>query len=198
VYKHGTLLIKEKDADPHTPYPHTVKMPIYTARTLKGNQRPSPLFKSKGLDTISPSSAGDCDVKGFPHQKQIAFDAYVQNISAFLFATQARTKISVSAPGFYISLPIKDTIVPGFPPLGVTFPKKLSKDRIQAYDQEYGCRAIQNSGQEIIIFDTASPELAKKLREDGAETSARVPNGVATLQGLQAWIFVWKVITLFW
>jgi hypothetical protein len=173
-------------------------MPIYTARTLKGNQRPSPLFREKGLIALTPSSAGDCEVRGFPHQKQIAFDAYVQNISAFLFATQMKTKVSVNAPGFYITLPTADTIIPEYPPLGVTFDRKRTKDQIQAYDQEYGCRVIQNSGQEIIIFDRVSPELAKKVRGDGAQPTARVPNGVSTLQGLQAYIFSWKVVTLFW
>jgi hypothetical protein len=197
-YKHVALHLKEKDAATHSPYHHLSPMPIYTARLLKGNQRPSPQFREKGLDTLTPSSAGDCEVRGFPHKKQIAFDAYVQNLSAFLFATQNRAKVSVNAPGFVVTIPLDDCLSIGYPPLGVTFERKRTRDQIAAYDQEYGCRVIQNSGQEIIIFDKPTPSLAKKIREDGALATARVPNGVSSLAGLQAWMFVWKIVTLFW
>lgn len=84
------------------------------------------------------------------------------------------------------------------PPLGVSFPKKLTKDQITALEGEYKLRVVENMGQTIYVFDDTTLDLARKLVEDKAIAAARTPAGVSSLLGLQAFEFCWKILTLFW
>jgi len=176
----------------------TVLMSIYTARLLKGNQRPNPAFKSKGLTEIQPCSLSNSGIRGFPHQKQIAYSAYTQFLSAFLFATEHQTRVLTNDSGYPISLHKDKVLAHNMPPLGVSFPKKLTKDQITALEGEYKLRVVENMGQTIYVFDDTTLDLARKLVEDKAIAAARTPAGVSSLLGLQAFEFCWKILTLFW
>jgi len=172
-------------------------MSIYTARLLKGNQRPSPDFKQRGLEKLQPSSLTNSEIKGFPHKRQIAYSAYVQNLSAFIFATEKNARVSTSADGFPIQLSGDKTLPHNLPSLGVSFSKKITKDTISAWDTEYGVREIKNAGQTIFIFDRATLEIAKNMVSEGANKDSRNPGGVSTLNGLHAYQMLWKIVTLF-
>lgn len=174
-------------------------MSIYTARLLKGNQRPSPLFVEKGLEKLQPCALGNSDVRGFPHKRQIAYGSYIQYLSAFLFATEKGVRVSTSLEGFPIALQSAQMITDlNPPPLGVSFEKKPNRDLIDAFENEHGVRSIHNAGQAIFIFDKPSPDLAKKLVIEKAVVNSRNPGGVSTLIGYQSWQFCWKLVTLFW
>jgi hypothetical protein len=195
VDKHGASHIIERRRHPIL---LTVAMSIYTARLLKGNQRPNPVFKTKGLTEIQPCSLSNSGIRGFPHQKQIAYSAYTQFLSAFLFATEKQSRVMTNATGYPISLDKSKVLDHQRPPIGVAFTKKLTKDQVTALEGEYKLRVVENMGQTIYIFDDTTLELAKKMVDDKAIPSARTPAGVANLVGLQAFEFCWKILTLFW
>jgi hypothetical protein len=173
-------------------------MSIFTARLLKGNQRPNPIFKSKGLTEIQPCSLSNSGIRGFPHQKQIAYAAYTQFLSAFLYATEHQTRVLTNASGYTISLDKAKVLEHSLPPIGVSFAKKLTKDQLTALEGEYKLKVMENMGQTIYVFDETTLSLAKRLVDEKAIPQARTPAGVSNLVGLQAFEFCWKVVTLFW
>jgi len=173
-------------------------MSIYTVRPTKGNQRPHPDFKAKGLDHLHPCGLSNCEVYGLPHKRQIAYAAYVSSISAFLFATEKQTRVSVDADGYPIKLSsdrVLDTFI--LPPLGFSFAKKPTADKIQELELQYGIRQIKNMGQDVFIIDNSSYALAKEVKSLGALPDARTPSGVANLFGFQSYLQCTKVVTLF-
>lgn len=173
-------------------------MSVYTVRITKGNQRPHPDFKAKGLDNLHPCSLSNCEVYGVPHRRQVAYAAYVHSISAFLYATEKQTRVSVDAEGYPIRLST-DRVLPTFtlPPLGVSFKKKPTADKITEMENQYGMRAIKNMGQDIYIIDSSSFPIAKEMAEMDCLRDARTPSGVANLLGLQSYLHCMKVVTLF-
>jgi hypothetical protein len=193
----GCLFFERGRQTPSSSCPTT--MSIYTARLLKGNQKPNPDFKQKGIATLQPCALGNSDIRGYPHRKQIAYSAYVQSLSAFLFATEKQERVSTSADGFLISLPFDKTLEHILPTLGVAFTKKITKDVLQAWEREYGVRVKENQGQTIYMFDEPTYELAKVMKErpEGAILESRTPLGVSSLAGLQAYLMSWKILTLF-
>jgi hypothetical protein len=173
-------------------------MSLYTVRLLKGNQRPHPIFKNKGLDNFFPCSLSNCEVYGIPHKRQIAYAAYVQSLSAFLFATEKQTRVTVEAEGYPIKLSTTQILdVFDIVPLGVTFSKKPSADRLQDLEKDYGVRQVRNQGQDILIFDHVTLDLAREMMASKALPDARTPSGVANLHGLHSYTHCMKVVTLF-
>jgi hypothetical protein len=173
-------------------------MSIYTVRRIKGNQRPHPDFKAKGLDALHPCSLSNCEIYGVPHKRQIAYAAYVHSISAFLFATEKQVRVSVDAEGYPIKL-ASDKVLGTFnlPPLGVSFKKKPSVDKITEMENQYGMRFVKNMGQDIYIIDNSSLAVAKAMVEQDSIRDARTPSGVANLFGFQSYLHCMKVVTLF-
>jgi hypothetical protein len=172
-------------------------MSIYTVRPLKASQRPNPLFRQKGMNDVQPCALSNSEVKGFPHRRQVAFNAYKTNVDAFLYATQEQERVLTTAEGFPIQMPFDKCLEIPPPPIGVAFEKKIPNDKKAEYQNQFGAREVQNRGQTVYVFDSVTPDLAKMLMKDGAIPNARTPNGVATLQGYQAYMMLSKILTLF-
>jgi hypothetical protein len=172
-------------------------MPIYTVRPLSGNQRPSPLFKSKGLGNEHPSSLSSTEIRSFPHKTQIAYVSYMHHLSAFLYATQEKRRVPVYPVGFPVTLKYSDCLPLSPPPVGVHFDKKPGADKRTKYTEQYGARELPSKGQTVFVFDRMTPEIAKELSRDGAKADTRAPNGVANLGGYRAFQMCAKLLTLF-
>lgn len=173
-------------------------MSVYTVRLSKGNQRPHPDFKNKGLEGFYPCALSNSEVYGIPHKRQVAYGAYTHSLSAFLFATEKGARVSCDAEGYPIQLStnrLLDTI--SLVPLGVSFQKKLTVDQIKDLEIDFGVRQVKNMGQDLLIFDKTSLDLARKMKEMKALPDARTPSGVANMYGLQSYLHCMKIVTLF-
>jgi hypothetical protein len=171
-------------------------MPIFTSRSLKGTQKPTPDFQKKGIN-LSSSTLTSAHIIGVPERRQVAFSAYVSFIAAFLKSTELQKKLPTGFPGYPINLPITKAIHIEPPKLGVTIDaKKYGADKIEKLKHDHGMYIVNFMGTSVYVFPKPTPEIAKVLSKI-CEIDTKTPSGISNLLGYSVWNYSLKLITLF-
>lgn len=87
------------------------------AQTSKTNPSTND-FIGRGLAKYTVSPVSNVALFGVPHQKQLAYSGYKDNIEAFIYATATKQKVLCTAPHF----PIPSDYIPTYPDI---FPRTL-------------------------------------------------------------------------
>jgi len=74
--------------------------PIYLAKKTATTTKGPNIFVSKGITGYAPSTISSLAIIGLPHERQVAYGAYVQNIDAFIYATAKKDRVFTGRDGF--------------------------------------------------------------------------------------------------
>lgn len=187
-------------------------MPVYTAPALKGNQTATAEFQARGLE-LAAGTATQISAIGIPHYRQIAYQNYVSNISAFmkvvcvhslLFsysnisqATIERRRLPLVSFGYPFDLRSAELLSLGFPPLSVTFDAKLS-DSDEKKIESLGGTLYSFGRKRTATFRLYALSVIQDVGSIGKpDWTAASPRGSVNIAGLKAFLEVSKLITAF-
>jgi len=97
---------------------------LFTASPLQGRAVQSPAFQKRGIDGLTAGRLNQINHVGIAVEKQIAYDGYVTNLPAFLFATSVNKKVDATKTWYKAKLSSDLTIPLPLPPLCI-LPKTL-------------------------------------------------------------------------
>jgi hypothetical protein len=130
--------------------------PIYLAKKVATTTKGPNLFMSKGIVGYSPSTVSSLAIVGLPHERQIAYGAYAQNVDAFIYATSRKTRILTDRDGypdfemgkkFEMSLPTI-TFSPSFP---------VKPDQEEAIVRKLGEGTIKTKIGKTVVYNLIRP-----------------------------------------
>jgi hypothetical protein len=96
---------------------------LYTATPLTGKAVQSPVFQKKGIEGLTAGRLAQLHHVGIAVEKQLAYDGYISNLPAFLFATSVNAKVSATQVWYKPALNNEHVIPLSLPPLCL-LPKK--------------------------------------------------------------------------
>jgi hypothetical protein len=176
---------------------------IYTAAQVQGAARQAPAFTTRNIAGLTTSEMSGLDLVAVPHAKQLAYDGYKSNISAFMAATAKGEKRSCQSIGHGFTIPFNQILLPEpVPPIAFVSKMNMSEPSRQAFLERYAANRVtweaidEKSKTMIFIMRSPTHEVIREIVRNVAEPN-RVPSGVTTIEGYRAWITCWKLITVF-
>jgi len=173
------------------------RMPVYTSSPLTSKAVQSPEFVARGIE--KQTAGREVDLLGFPHAKQSAYDEYVSNLSAFLFATSVNKTVACNAAffdpkldaSFYVPIPLPSVVTSPLEPVRnederTRFQESLKREsKIVRYVNQ----------QNYLLERPTISEIRSLPRNVNANTPS--PPNATSLLGFKQFLQTVKVLSLF-
>jgi hypothetical protein len=172
---------------------------VYTSSPLKARSVQTPEYITREISGETAGRLGDIHIIGIPHIHQTAYEGYLSNLSAFLFATSVQAKVACDTqfynpkldPEFLIPLPL--------PPLVLSSKQALAtEDAKSAYAKSISedVKMIQFIKQTCFLIEKPTFATLRNLPQTINPRTPSPPNATS-LFGLNQFLRTVKILSLF-
>jgi len=174
---------------------------LYTATPLTGKAVQSPSFTKRGIDGLTAGRLNQLHHVGIAVDKQLAYDGYMTNLPAFLYATSVQSRV-IATNVWYKPVLSNEHVIPiPLPPLCILSKKPYKNDEEKsAFRNSLGPIEVDESkGLKGQFFILRKPTLntLKDLPLATIDPHAPSPQDATSLSGLISFVQTLKVISLF-
>jgi len=172
---------------------------VFTSSPLKARSVQTPEYVTREISGETAGRLGEVHIIGIPHLQQTAYEGYLSNLSAFIFATSVQAKVACDATFFAPKLEPEFLIPLPLPPLVLSSKNALAtEDAKTAYAKSISedARMIQFIKQTCFLVEKPSFELLRKLPKDINPRTPSPPNATS-LFGLNQFLTTVKILSLF-
>lgn len=166
-------------------------MSIYTARSASvGGKAPTSEFIERGIEGLVQTTLSECQVWGSPNVRQLSYDVYKSNFSAFMLATVHQEKVLCAAEGHVFSEIQNEKIPLESPTAIILFPTKIEAKKRVKIMAKLDLEEIPSSKQDgkfmPLRLTKISTEKAKLLATLGVSMFNKAGQGITNLSGLMS------------
>jgi hypothetical protein len=173
--------------------------PVYIAIKSQGRRNVPSTFTNRGIEGLTCGTLNRIVSVGLPAEKQLAYDGYVSNLSAFVFATTIGQRVFCNQLWFPFKLPVKHCIDLEFPDLFLA-PKKILKTEDEktefgkTLNSQYEMKRGPQ-GESYIIAKPTFDTLRKLPPQSTLHVLAPSTEDGTSLHGLMTYIFALKCLS---
>jgi hypothetical protein len=171
-------------------------MSIYLAPTIAFNSAQTAIFKEKKLINQTKGPLKDVKVFATPTLRQIAYDGYIRNFDAFIYATAVQQKVLTTAPGYHFTL-ADDALYPIQLPMIAFNPNgQLGPDEVSNFRKLCEGVAEKTTLGRNTMYTIRRPTIAQcKALYPFSNTTMATPGGCTSLQGAAFILTTVKILT---
>jgi hypothetical protein len=177
-----------------------VMAPVYTSVPTPARAIQSPDYSTRDISGETAARPGDLSLHGLPHEKQVAYDGYLSNICAFLFATGTQMKVACDAMYYRVGVETSRLLPLKLPPVVVapaTEPKTETERTkwIESLGREAEPMKFINK-QGYLLKDITLPQI-QALPTSQINVTVPTPPNATSLSAVRQYLITMKILTLF-
>jgi hypothetical protein len=172
---------------------------LYTARPVEAKALQHPEFAKRDIKGMTSGMLEKIHMVGVPGAKQLAYDGYVANLPAFLYATSVHAKVYCHKNWYKANISLNLTIPLRLPTLTVSSPtllkKEQDKDNFKA-SLTVPVEVIRGPMGESYIIRNPTHSLLKTLNPLVHHKTPSLPDATS-FYGLISYLTTTKILSLF-
>jgi len=172
---------------------------LYTASKMMSKYGAPSEFSIRKIEGMTTGDLSRLEFIGVPGGKQVAYDNYVTNLPAFLFATDVGKKVYVATMWFDLRLESSKFIPVKYPDLVVSSPKPLKTEMDKVAFQAslgYPSDSLRGPSGEQFLIRNITPEVMRGMPR-GLPDFTPSPPEATSARGMKSYFKTVRLLTLF-